>query len=131
MTPKKWQLLSTRDISPHKWFPLEMRTYRLPNGKVFPDYEHIIPLNVEDCNALIEEFKTDIEKGNKLKLAQHEVFALLRYVRRFERDDFLNVIKYKRKSGGRLFNIYSEDNLPIQSFSKEVRNSSHAVLDAT
>lgn len=99
----------------------EVYRHKVPNGKVFPDYEHIIPLNVEDCNALIEEFKTDIEKGNKLKLAQHEVFALLRYVRRFERDDFLSIIKYKRKSGGRLFNIYSEDNLPIQSFSKEVR----------
>jgi hypothetical protein len=91
----------------------EVYRHKVPTGKVFPDYEHIIPLNIEDCNALVEEFKTDIEKGNKLKLAQHEVFALLRYVRRFERDDFLSIIKYKRKSGGRLFNIYSEDNFPV------------------
>lgn len=38
MTPQKWQLLSTKDISPHKWFPLEMRSYQLPNGKVVDDF---------------------------------------------------------------------------------------------
>lgn len=38
MTPQTWQLLSTKDISPHKWFPLEMRTYQLPNGKIVDDF---------------------------------------------------------------------------------------------
>ncbi len=31
MTPKKWTLLSKKDASPHKWFPVEIRTYQLPN----------------------------------------------------------------------------------------------------
>lgn len=38
MTLQKWQLLATKDISPHEWFPLEMRTYRLPNGKIVDDF---------------------------------------------------------------------------------------------
>ena len=39
MTPQKWQLLSSKDISPHAWFPLEMRTYKLPNGKIVDDFK--------------------------------------------------------------------------------------------
>jgi hypothetical protein len=44
----------------------EVYRHKVPTGKVFPDYEHIIPLNIEDCNALIEEFKTEIEKNKKI-----------------------------------------------------------------
>jgi ADP-ribose pyrophosphatase len=35
---KKWKLLSKKDVSPHKWFPIEMRSYELPNGKIVDDF---------------------------------------------------------------------------------------------
>jgi ADP-ribose pyrophosphatase len=35
---KKWELVSKKDISPHKYFPLEMRSYRMPNGKMIEEF---------------------------------------------------------------------------------------------
>ncbi len=65
MTPQKWQLLSTQDISPHKWFPLEMRTYQLPNGKVVDDFTvttladvaMIVAVTKEGKLVLVRQFK--------------------------------------------------------------------------
>lgn len=38
MPPQKWKLLSTKDVSPSAWFPIESRTYELPNGKIVDDF---------------------------------------------------------------------------------------------
>jgi len=38
MIIQKWQVLLKKDVSPHKWFPLEFRTYKLPDGKVVEDF---------------------------------------------------------------------------------------------
>ncbi len=63
--PKKWTLISKKDISPHAWFPLEMRTYKLPNGTVvddfsvatMPDVAMIVPITKEGNIVLVRQFK--------------------------------------------------------------------------
>jgi ADP-ribose pyrophosphatase len=35
---QKWTLLSSKDTSPSPWFPMEVRTYKLPNGKIVDDF---------------------------------------------------------------------------------------------
>ena len=65
---KKWKLLSTKDISPHKWFPLEMRTYQLPSGKIVDDFSvttladvaMIVPVTKEGKVVLVKQFKPGI-----------------------------------------------------------------------
>lgn len=65
MTPQKWQLLATKDISPHQWFPLEMRTYKLPNGKVVDDFSvttladvaMIVAVTKDGKIVLVRQFK--------------------------------------------------------------------------
>lgn len=65
MSPKKWQLLSAKDISPSKWFPLEMRTYQLPNGKIVDDFSvatlsdvaMIIPITKSGQVVVVKQFK--------------------------------------------------------------------------
>jgi len=65
MSPNKWKLLSSRDVSPHKWFPIEMRTYQLPNGKIvddfsvttLPDVAMIIPVTKDGKIVLVRQFK--------------------------------------------------------------------------
>ena len=57
MTPQKWQLLATKDISSHKWFPLEMRTYQLPNGKVVDDFSVTTLADVAMIVAVTKEGK--------------------------------------------------------------------------
>lgn len=38
MAIKKWDLISKKDASPNKWFPIEVRTYQLPNGEIVDDF---------------------------------------------------------------------------------------------
>lgn len=65
MTPQKWKLLSTRDASPNKWFPVEIRTYELPNGKIVDDFSvttladvaMIVPVTNEGKIILVRQFK--------------------------------------------------------------------------
>lgn len=38
MALQKWKLLSKKDVSPHDWFPIEMRSYQLPNGTIVEDF---------------------------------------------------------------------------------------------
>ena len=57
MTPQKWQLLSVKDISPHKWFPLEMRKYQLPNGRVVDDFSVTTLADVAMIVAVTKEGK--------------------------------------------------------------------------
>lgn len=65
MQPKKWKLLSVKDVSPSKWFPIEERTYELPNGKIVDDFTvttladsvHIIPITKDKKVVLIQMYK--------------------------------------------------------------------------
>lgn len=62
---KKWTLLSTKDISPHAWFPLEMRTYKLPNGSIVDDFSvttlsdvaMIVPITKDGKVVVVRQFK--------------------------------------------------------------------------
>lgn len=67
---KKWQLQSKRDISPSEWFPLEARTYLLPNGKVIEDFYvttladsvHILARTTHGKIIMIRMFKQGIDE---------------------------------------------------------------------
>lgn len=95
MKPKKWKLISKKDVSPNKWFPVEERTYKLPNGKIVDDFTvttladvaMIIPITKDKKIILVNQFKPGIGKiliqfpaGRKesyhtdmLETAQHEL----------------------------------------------------------
>ncbi len=61
----KWQLLATQDVSLSKWFPVEKRTYQLPDGRVvddfyvstFDDVAMIVPVLKDGRVALIRMYK--------------------------------------------------------------------------
>lgn len=65
MSLKKWKLVSVKDISPHAWFPLEMRTYELPGGRIVDDFSvttladvsMIVPITKKGEVVLIKQFK--------------------------------------------------------------------------
>lgn len=65
MKPTKWKLLSAKDVSPSKWFPIEERTYELPDGRIVDDFtvttlgdfSLIIPVTPNKEIVLINEFK--------------------------------------------------------------------------
>jgi 8-oxo-dGTP pyrophosphatase MutT (NUDIX family) len=60
-----WKLVSTKDVSVGKWFPIEERTYELPDGRIvddftvttLPDVSLIIPFMKDGTVALCEQFK--------------------------------------------------------------------------
>jgi 8-oxo-dGTP pyrophosphatase MutT (NUDIX family) len=68
MSPKKWQLISAKDVSPSKWFPIEERTYRLPTGKIVDDFTvttladvaMIVPITKDKKVVLVEQFKPGV-----------------------------------------------------------------------
>lgn len=68
MTPKKWKLLSTKDVSPSKWFPIESRTYELPNGRIVDDFTvttladvaMILPITTDHKVIFVNQFKPGI-----------------------------------------------------------------------
>ena len=68
MTPQKWKLLSTKDVSPSKWFPIESRTYELPNGRIVDDFTvttladvaMVIPLTKDKKVIWVNQFKPGI-----------------------------------------------------------------------
>ncbi len=68
MTPQKWKLLSKKDVSPSTWFPIESRTYELPNGKIVEDFTvttladvaMIIPITTDKKVVLVQQFKPGI-----------------------------------------------------------------------
>src|SRR3989339_265348 len=70
MTPHKWKLLSKKDISPHKWFPIEMRTYSLPNGNILDDFSvttladvsMIVPVTKEKKVVLVNQYKPGVDE---------------------------------------------------------------------
>lgn len=95
MPIKKWKLLSSKDVSPSTWFPIESRTYELPNGKIVEDFTvttladvaMIIPITADKKVVMVRQFKPGIgdiliqfpagriEKHhtNIIEAAQHEL----------------------------------------------------------
>lgn len=95
MSPKRWKLLSTKDVSPSKWFPIELRSYEPPNGKVVDDFTvttladvaMVIPVTADHKVVMVNQFKPGIgdvliqfpagriEKNHKniFETAQHEL----------------------------------------------------------
>ena len=69
MALKKWKLLSKKDVSPSKWFPIEARTYELPDGRIFNDFTvttladvaMIIPITVDRKVVMVRQFKPGVE----------------------------------------------------------------------
>src|SRR5258706_5289560 len=65
MSLKKWILLSKRDASPNKWLPVEIRTYKLPNGRIVDDFSvttlgdvsMIVPITKDKKVILVHQFK--------------------------------------------------------------------------
>lgn len=65
MPLQKWTLLSSKDVSPSKWFPIESRTYQLPNGQIIDDFTvatlgnaaMTIPVTTDNKVVLIKQFK--------------------------------------------------------------------------
>lgn len=62
---KEWKLISKKDVSVGKWFPLEERTYELPDGKIVDDFtvttlsdvSMIIPFTPEGKVVMCHQFK--------------------------------------------------------------------------
>jgi len=67
--PKKWKLISQKDISPSLWFPIEERTYELPNGKIVDDFTvttlanvaMIVPITKDKKVVLVNQFKPGVD----------------------------------------------------------------------
>lgn len=70
MTLKKWQLLEKKDVSPHKWFPIEIRKYKLPNGKIIDDFSvttiadvsMVVPITKDKKVILVRQFKPGVDE---------------------------------------------------------------------
>lgn len=70
MKIKKWKLLSKKDVSPSKWFPIENRVYELPNGKIvddftvttLPDVAMIVPITKDNKVVLVKQYKPGIDE---------------------------------------------------------------------
>jgi 8-oxo-dGTP pyrophosphatase MutT (NUDIX family) len=68
-TPQPWQLLSKTDVSPSKWFPIENRTYKLPNGRIVDDFtvttiadvSMIIPITKDKKVVMVNQFKPGLD----------------------------------------------------------------------
>jgi 8-oxo-dGTP pyrophosphatase MutT (NUDIX family) len=69
MKPQKWKLMSSKDVSPSKWFPIEERTYLLPNGTVVDDFtvttladvSMVIPITKDKHIVLINVYKPGVD----------------------------------------------------------------------
>lgn len=68
MSLKPWKLLSVKDVSPSKWFPIEERTYELPNGKIIDDFtvttladvSMIVPITTDKKVVMVRQFKPGV-----------------------------------------------------------------------
>ena len=68
MSLKPWKLLSTKDISPSKWFPIEERTYELPDGRIIDDFavttladvSMIVPITTDKKVVMVRQFKPGV-----------------------------------------------------------------------
>lgn len=67
---KKWKLLSSQDISPSPWFPLEKRTYEMPHGKIvddfyvtpLPDVALIVPITKQGNVVMVKQYKQGVDE---------------------------------------------------------------------
>jgi 8-oxo-dGTP pyrophosphatase MutT (NUDIX family) len=67
---KRWKLLSSQDISPSPWFPLEKRTYEMPSGKIVDDFyitsladvALIVPITKQGTVVLVKQFKQGVDE---------------------------------------------------------------------
>jgi 8-oxo-dGTP pyrophosphatase MutT (NUDIX family) len=65
MPLQNWQLLSSKDVSPSKWFPIEARTYQLPNRAIVKDFTvsklgnaaMVVPITTDKKVVLVQQFK--------------------------------------------------------------------------
>lgn len=63
--PQNWKLLETQDVSPSPFFPLEKRTYQMPNGKIVDDFfvttladcAHVVAISKDKKIVLIKMYK--------------------------------------------------------------------------
>ncbi|MBP7842554.1 NUDIX hydrolase [Candidatus Woesebacteria bacterium] len=70
MQPKKWKLLSKKDVSPSKWFPIENRVYELPNGKIVDDFTvttladvaMVVPITKDKKVVLVNQYKPGVDE---------------------------------------------------------------------
>lgn len=70
MQPKKWKLLSKKDVSPSKWFPIEQRVYELPNGKIVDDFTvttladvaMVVPITRGRTVILVNQYKPGVDE---------------------------------------------------------------------
>ena len=70
MQLKKWKLLSKKDVSPSKWFPIEERVYELPNGKIVDDFTvttlsdvaMIVPITKDKKVVLANQYKPGVDE---------------------------------------------------------------------
>lgn len=90
MKPQKWQLITKRDITPHKWFPLELRTYKLPDGRMvenfsiatLKDVSMIIPIIGKDQAVMVRQYKPGADDvvlefpAGRLEEGQTDMFKL-------------------------------------------------------
>lgn len=69
MSPQKWTLISANDVSPSKWFPIEERTYKLPDGRIVNDFSvttladvaMIIPVTKDGKIIMVNQFKPSFD----------------------------------------------------------------------
>ena len=67
---KKWKLLSSTDVSPSPWFPIEKRSYELPNGKVIDDFTvttladvaMIVPITKDQKIVVVRQYKPGVDE---------------------------------------------------------------------
>ncbi len=65
MTLQKWTLITSKDISSSKWFPVEERKYKLPSGKLVNDFSvttladvaMIVPVTPDGKVIMVNQFK--------------------------------------------------------------------------
>jgi ADP-ribose pyrophosphatase len=65
-----WKLLRAEDVSPSKWFPIERRSYQLPNGKVVDDFtvttladvSLVVPITDPRKVVLVEQYKPGVDE---------------------------------------------------------------------
>lgn len=70
MSLQKWQLLAAKDVSPSPWFPIESRTYQLPNGKLIEDFTvttiadvaMIVPITNEGKIVFVRQYKPGVDE---------------------------------------------------------------------
>lgn len=92
---QKWRLISAKDVSPSPWFPIEERTYQLPNGQIVDDFtvttltdvSLVVPVTTNKKIVLVNQYKPGVDEimlqfpGGRLEdkhadfaeLAQHEL----------------------------------------------------------